>query len=633
MANIRTLTTDNYQYGLNTAIEAESIRRGAASSVLNWVDMGDHIELRRGQKFMGTDSVQSGLGRASGLKKVTDSLGVEKLFYTHGQKLKYYDTATEEFVESGSDIIGSAAETAEENIFMSEYVGTAGNQMWINSPNCSGYYKIMVANPGNPVNQYDSTKNFKGYIKIDTNRTLLWGRTNDKTGVYGSRIDTQPYTTVTNENIGTGDGVTTTFNATLAFKGGGARRTCFGVTVTSGSVTLTDNFAGTLSSATDASTGTINYATGEVSVTFATAPGAAVAVTATYQWEDAALLGIADFTKSATRLAGEGFVFRQDEGGGQMQNIGTYATIYFCFHVKKTWALTIGSDDTNATNLPYREKVGIPNNLARVETGDGIYYIDDQNPDDVSVRLLAYSSGLAQEIIPRSISEALNLKSLRFDQCAAIEWGDYVLFACRRSSSERNDRVLVYNKRWKSWTLLDYAVSMFEIYNGALVAGDSLSDNVLELFSGFDDLEALIDNQWTGRLDDLDTEGLKKTKKFYIRGLIAPSQVMEIDLAFDNGSFIKIGEVRGDGDYVDRSAAVSIGGSVIGKNVIGGGSEGDLIDVYQYERLISLRGLVDRFERVQIRYRAVEIGYVSVSNQKYWDIRRAPTKVPKKYRV
>lgn len=63
-----------------------------------------------------------------------------------------------------------------------------------------GIYKICTANPGNYASMYDSTKNFKGKSIITTGRMLMWDLPNDKTGLYGSRIDAQDstvYTTVT----------------------------------------------------------------------------------------------------------------------------------------------------------------------------------------------------------------------------------------------------------------------------------------------------------------------------------------------------------------------------------------------------------------------------------------------------
>ena len=750
---IKTVSVKDFKYGLITALESRSIKRGAASSSLNWQTKGDRIELRRGQRFLGSSSVNNGLGKAIALKKATNALGVEILFGTYNKKLKYYTTTAGEWTEIGSDLLGASVVSSStgfgnELISLSEYVSPAGNQMWINSPNCAGFFKIMVANPGDYTDMYSASKNFKGNIKIDTNRTFLWGRTADKTGVYGSYIDEQDYTSVDDEVGWYGNGSSTSFTrmldfktkatgtltssgvnvsdgdtvvlgaityrfkntmaqaydvkigadaaaslvnlkhainqsgtagthyfagtlahttiearaitsttlvvqaktggtsgnslastetaATLSFGGtplsGGAAntKTCFGLTVAvAGGITFTEDYNGTLTGSDGTSTGTINYTTGVIALTFTSAPAAGSAITIDYQHEDSNNNGISDFTKSAPRTAGQGFVFRQDEGGGPVQNVNVYSSIYFCMHLKKTWALNIGSDDTSATNLPYRDRVGIPNKLASVETGDGVFYIDDQNPDDVKARLLTYSTSGSEQVVPVPVSNNLDLNAYRFDQAAAHAWGNLVLFACRRESSTVNDRVLVYDKLWKSWDILDYNVNVFETFEGTLVAGDSISNNFLELFSGFDDFEGdSIENYWIGSLDELDTEGLKASKKLYLQGVIAPDQSLDVYIAVDNGSFSRVATIEGSGDYVDRGNAVSIGAAVIGKNAVGGGSSDTT--AYNYERLVSLQ--LGKFERIQIKFVATALGYVSVSDYRYWDVRFKGKRVPQRYR-
>lgn len=645
---IQTLKISTYKYGTVDSIEDRSIPRGAASKALNWLTKGDKIELRRGSKFLGDSSVNSGTGKATGIRVARDVNGNDQLFGTYGKKLKYFDRTTEEWVENGSNLLGDDVVDSngfgKEPISMSPYTSLAGNQMFANSPNSAGLFKIMVSNPGDNTNLYVANTNFKGHIKIDTNRMLLWGRNADKTGLYGSYIDTQTYTTVSAENL---SGSGKTYTGTLAFKGSNARATCFGISVSDvGGISevFTDNYDGTLSSP-EGGTGTINYTTGAYNLTFNGTPTGTVK--ADYQHEDAATNGIADFTKSSPRTAGQGFVFRQDEGGGDLKRVNQYDQIYYCMHVKKTWVLNIGSDDTNATNLPYREKVGIPNERASVETGDGIYYIDDQDPSDKKCRLLTYDLAGSSKVIPIAISNNIDLTDYRFDQAAAAEFGDLILFACATNDSTRtidgktesiNNRVLVYDKIWKAWDILDYAVSAFEVYDGALVCGDSYSDNFLQLFSDFVDIaDADIPNYWEGNLDNLDLEGLKKTKRLVLQGAIAPTQKLKVSLSLDNGPFVEIKHpddadteyaIEGDGAYIDQTQRVSVGAAVLGRSELGGGGDG--VQAYNYQRIIPLR--LDKFEVIKIRYEAVGVGYVSVSTQTYWDIRYKGTKVPSKYR-
>jgi len=122
------------------------------------------------------------------------------------------------------------------------------------------------------------------------------------------------------------------------------------ISVTDGTETFKDDRNG-LMVGDLGGTGTVNYATGAVSVTFVTAPTNSQAITTTYYWEDSTSTGILDYTGG---LNGQGKSFRQDDGGGILQAIFNINTIEYCFHLLKTWQFTATLDDTNSTNLPYR---------------------------------------------------------------------------------------------------------------------------------------------------------------------------------------------------------------------------------------------------------------------------------------
>lgn len=636
-------TTEVFKHGLVTTLEPHAIPRGAAQDSLNWITKGDHIELRRGTRFFGTASVNTGLGKATGIKKVVLANGVDRLFGTYGKKIKWFDEeTTEEWIEIGTDLLGAAVLGSDgignESVTLEEYVGLAGNQLFINSPHSAGYYKIMVANPTSYTDMYDSSKNFKGLIKIDTNRTFLLQRSSDQTGIYGSRIDAQAYTTVTGEVIGTGDGATLTFANVLVYRAGNPKNTCFGIVVTDGVETFTDDFNGVLTGSLGG-TGTINYTTGAISVTFNTAPAGAASITASYQHENSNNTGITDFTKSAPRTASQGFVLRQDEGGGKAQKILSYNNVYYCAHIKRTWALTLSADDASVSNLPYRHHVGIPNDRAAIDVGEGIYYIDETDENDTKVRILTYDTGGSQQVIPVAISNNINLNDYTFDQGACGRFGgDLLLFSGRLKTSPTNNRTLLYNKLFKCWDVLDYAVTCYDNYNGALVAGDALSDNFAELFSGLDDLDSPIFNYWIGKIDDLDLDGIKKSKKIKVIGDIGPDQAIKLSASIDNGPFVEIRTpedvaaglhaIEGSGSYVDRTNRVSVGPMTLGRGEIGGGGDG--IEAYSYEREFSLG--FDKFETITFKVEATKLGWASLSLQGWNDVRYKGSKVPRKYR-
>lgn len=739
------------KYGTVDQNSAEHIPRGAASSALNWVTQSDWIELRRGSLYLGTASQQVGNGKASGLKKVTDSKQVEHLIGSYGQKVVYYDIPTLEWVEIGSNILGSGVVDsngiASENISIEEYVSPAGNQIWINSPNILDIYKLFtsVSNFQSPIKHYDTLKNYRGNMRANTNRFFLWNTKSDKTGIYLSWIDAQNYTTVANETIWTADGATKIFPSgafttkNLALVGSGtqtgfnvqaygqitasanisgitqAAPSCVvtanahglsqgqkvlilgvagmtqingliglvtnvvdvnnvvvsidttGMTAYSSSGTIyavevfSDDYNGTLTSNLGG-TGTINYATGVITLAFNTAPVNSGIVGATYQWENSRNGGVADFTKSSTqgvRVPGSGLIIRQDAGGGAIQNIKVYANTYYCMHVKNCWTIVdTKGDDSLWTNTIFRELVGSPAQRASIESGAGVYYIDNTNQQAQRVRVLTYSKAGSQQVLPAPISNNFKIDEFLFDQAAGIEWGDYILFAVRTQNSTINNRVLVYSKIWRSWDTLDYSVSCFEIYNGTLVAGDSASNNFQTLFSGFDDNGSQYPNYWIGMLDSILLPGLrgprkfllqgtKKVYQFYLRGGIDTAQKMRVSVAYDHGDFSEIGgsdvlnadgvttthhyAIEGTGSYVDTSRPIDIGGQTLGTQDIGGVGASTILTVPTYERKFLLQCPEEGFEFAQIKFEAMSLGYISVLSQKWWDVRLMGSRVPQKY--
>jgi hypothetical protein len=618
---VRTEAVTAFPFGTIDTIEEQSIPQGAASASQNWLTYGDHIELRRGYQLLGTENVGSGEIQNTGIAERAD--GTQVLFRKNGQKLQYYSTATSDWVEVGTNIFPAAA--LNDYASFANYASLAGNQFFVCSPN-AGPFKIMVANPGNYTDLTDSAHNFQGYMKIKQNRMMLWGRTKDKTGVYGSYIDAAAYTTVSGE-------ATTSLSGTLAFKAAGALRTCFAVSITltgSGEV-YTDDYNGNLNGSLGG-TGTINYTTGAYTLS-----NSGVG-TATYQWENSNNTGITDFTKSSPRTAGQGFVFRQDDGGGALMNVLSYGDVEYCIHETKTWALTLTATDTNATNLIYRDRVGIPNWQASCETGSGIFYIDDTDQADPQIRLLTLNR-IGTDVIPVSISKArklnaegtivgLDLSNYRFDKAVMREWGDFVILACRYKDSSKNDTLITYNKLHGSLDKHTLSASSLVVYNGTLVCGDSVSSNNYTLFSGFDDDDSLINNSWEGSLSDFGTDYIKKVKKFIVQGKIQASQSFDIYVALDSGSYSLVGSISGSGTYVDAGNPFLVGTETIGSHVIGDGGDG--VNAFNYEHILVLKS--DKFNRIKLKFVATGIGFLTITMYKWFDIRLYAKKELIKYR-
>lgn len=627
--------TKNFFKGLHTRFEPQSIPAGAASSSLNWVTKGDRVELRRGMALVGTEIEGTGKSWVHVARRAD---GTEILYRKRGRKLEYYTESTDTWTEAGTDLFPAAAEDDEPS--WADYTSLAGAALYISSPH-SSIYKVMLANPGSYTDLQQTT--FRGRIRIKNGRMFLWQREDssgrkDDTGLYGSYVDRDEisdYTQISAAALASGNGATVSFSGTLAFKAADALRTCFGVTITDGVETFTDDYNGVLTGSAGG-TGTINYTTGEWAVTFAVAPANSPNnVTGTYYWEKSTSAGVVDFTKSSPRTAGQGFILRQDDGGGRLQGVAGYQDKEYCLHEKKTWVLALTNDDTNATNLPFRNKVGIPSANAYCETGDGIFYVDDTDENDTHIRLLTLDFG-STEVIPRDASPQLDLSEYRFDKAWMLEWGVLILCLCRTKDSTENNRLLVLDRSLRSkgdlgsWDVHDFYGSSLALLNGTLIAGDSATANVYRLFSGHDDDEATIGNRIEFNLDNLDTDRLKKAKRFKVQGGIGPDQTIVFYASPDNGPFVEICRVEGNGSYVDRSQRVSVGALTIGRAEIGGGGLDGEVTAYNYEREITLR--LDRFELVMIAAETEGLGYASVSLYSFKDIRNKGAKVPLRYR-
>lgn len=634
-----------YTHGLVTKIEDESIPEGSASSMLNARTKGDLVEIRRGSRRIGTDKAPGSPNRGVHTAYQADDTPI--LFWKDGRKLYFstYDADVDEWAsetEVGANMFPAAA--LDDEASFSNYQSQAGAILYITSPN-SSIYKIMTANPTSFTDMLSTT--YRGKMIIHKSRGFLWDRrdTNgqqDRSSLYLSWIDNLNYTAVSAEAIGTGDGVTLVFPDTLAFKAGGSKRTCFGIVVKEAGVAkFVDDYLGNLVHVNGSSiaSGTINYTTGEITLTYTAgnAPAGAVAITADYQWEDATSEGVCDFSFSATRVAGEGDILPQNEGG-PLNSVLVFNDEYYCFHTRNIYRVVLSADDTDALNNVYRTNTGTPTHRSAVAGGDGIYYIDTATKAEPQFRILTIEAG-STEVVPKSISPQLNLTGYEFDDAWMLIQGTTVVSGCRTATSDTNNRVFVFDEIFDTWDLQDFLAECATIFDGVLILGDSLSANVFEAFSGVDDDDATIPFTYTMNQWDLDiTDRLKKVKKLAFEGYIATGQIIDVYVSFDDSAFVFVGQIRGDGDYVDTGTGIVIGPTTIGRAEIGGGSSG--INANHYYRELTLRAIGEKFSKAALRLTTgvdpvtldEGIGYFSFSRTRFQDIRIKQSKLPSQYR-
>ena len=374
-------------------------------------------------------------------------------------------------------------------------------------------------------------------------------------------------------------------------------------------------------------TGTINYVTGAISVTFSSAVINTGSVVMDYYSEDATNLGIADFVQGAGTSIADSLTFRQDDAG-LFQNIGNIGSTTYCAHTIKTYALRLVSS-SDITNLPYRERAGIPYWRAFCPTGDGIYYLDATDTKNPVVRILEISK-FTSEVVPRSISDDLDLSGYVFDYGVIFEWGNYICLAGRTQDSSVNNRLFMFNRIWKSWEVHSFRVSDMDAYNGALIAGDSGSNNLFKLFTGLADEDSIIENYFITGSDLTGVEGSKVLMRMKVEGYIGIDQQLDISYSLDNGAFVLAKSILGNGSYVDISQRKVIGNSTLGEQMLGGGqevSEGIEASPYEVEFFVGTA----KYERITLKFEAKQIGYVSVSGYGFVDNRFKSMKVPQKY--
>lgn len=607
--------------GLNTNIkDVKSLKSGWASDILNWISAGkegDRIELRRGYKLLGLTR-ETGSGKITGLGVGVRYDGVQIPFFSFGRKIKYYDSVTDDMIEVGSSLLPVGA--SGEDVWFELYQSLAGSFMYLGSPN-SGIWKVPIANPGSAVSQAVTTFRF-AVFHVGRSRAFAGQRNgttpgnNDKTGFYLSYIDKallSSYTQVTGESYGTGDGSTVTFAHTLAAIS--APKTAMYISVTDGVETFIDDRNGNMIG-NAGGTGTVNYATGAVSVTFAVAPLNLAAITCAYYHETATTTGILDFSGGA---ATQGKSFRQDDSGRFMA-IFNLNTIEYCLHEFKTYQYTANLTDTESTNLPYRN-IGIPYPRAAFQAPEGILLADLSRQNEPKFRRMEVLQGTDSTTVePLSISDNLDLTPYEFDYCVAFRFGDYEIFCVQEiingTVNEYNSIMFVRNVLSGAWSKLDYYVSCLAVYNGALIAGDPISNNIYVLFSGYDEDGDIIANHYITEDSDLETENLKNCRRMVMRGLIQTTQRLKVSLSYDNADFVDVYTIEGDGSYVDTGINTDIGGETLGSHVVGGGAS-DTASPYEVDFPINS----PKFTNVRIKLEALDIGYVAVHDYTFKDIR------------
>lgn len=593
--------------------DPELIPKQAAQDSLSWISSPGNIELSKGRLLIGAEETASSYVQGEGWGYRADGTSVH--FRKTDTKIQYYNTSSGLWVDIVTGLTNGKEYT------FSRYTSPAGT--FVYATGYDGIYKIHTANPASSTSLYNAAKNFKGKSMIATSRMWMWDIESDKTGLYNSYIDKQDTSVYTNVPA---EATAAATSGTLAFKAGGATRTCFGIviTITAGGQVFTDNKNGLLVGSAGG-TGTINYTTGAWTLSVSSAG------TANYFWEDSNAKGITDFTFSATRLAGEGTVYRQDEGGDAIQKVEIFEGIYLSLKNHSVYAVNISSTppyvDLSATNIIFRKDIGLEYWQSSVVTGKGIIFMNTSNLEKPQLTILQKNLN-GDNLEPVTLANHFDFADYLWNMCAMTTYGEYVVFSGRTKDSLINNRLFLYSVKNNTVDTLYYGAKTITSNLGYLYVGDTQTYNIYNILSGFDDDNSIIDNYWISNDEMYGSEFLKKVKKLRVKGLITKDQILEVYVSYDNDDYTLVGTIRGDGSYVDYSETYMIGSQGIGTTIIGG--ETDYIEGNMYLAELKIPG--PKFRKRSIKLVASGTGYVSVNLIDDFNIMRFEQRLPVKYR-
>lgn len=581
----------------------------SATRSSNWITQDGRLKLIFGRIAKGTHGAAGMItGEIIGYKTNGDTIHWRKA----GAKIQYWNGTAWTDVVTGLTVNADYAFT--------NYSSLAGN--FTLAFGIDGIYKMNNAVPGSFMSMYNAAKNFKGHAFTDRGRTILWNRPEDKTGLYGSYIDSQDsavYTSVTGE-------ATSSLTGTLAALVGHPTRNAFALTITltgSGEV-FTDNLDGTLTGSLG-NTGTINYVTGAYTLSVAGTG------TAAYQWEDSNIHGITDFTHSATRLAGEGFQFPQDEGGDPILVVLVGQDgAYYSIKKRSAYRLELSDDDLTATNLVYQKNIGVQSFRGACSTQIGIAFINTANLDKPEFTLL--QRNVLGNIEPVILFPQFAFSNYLYDDCTIETHERYIVVFCKSAGSEVNDTMLMCNIEGKTVDVVAYRGRTLVRDDDGTYIGDSNSLTTFQIFSGVDDDGIEIDNYWEGNGETFQGKAgspkLKKWRKLRLRGLIGVDKGYRVYVDYDDTGYQLVGTVLGSGTYVDYGSPTTIGGPEIGQAQIGGDDE---VIAYPYFMEIRIKK-PPKFYKRKIKFVAFGYGYVDIEYQNSCGLLFYEDKIPTRFR-
>jgi hypothetical protein len=348
---------------------------------------------------------------------------------------------------------------------------------------------------------------------------------------------------------------------------------------------------------------------------------------ADYQYENSNSGGITDFSFAIPRVAGTGNLITQDIGGDKIVSvlIGQDGA-YYSLKEQSAYRLDISDDDLTFTNLVYRRDMGIPFFRSAISSSKGIVFINTANEEKPVLTILKRNE-IGNEVEPVELLSHFKFADYDFSDACIDTFDRYILIACKLKGNETNDRILLCNLPEKTVDISYYKARMFAKDGGKLYCGHTLSLSTYQLFNGFDDDGISLENYWTSKDEDFNSDILKKVRRLRFEGLIDSDQAIEVYEQFDNSGFALIGTILGSGSYVDYTSPETIGSDMIGSSLIGGDG---FTEAYPY--YCEIKTKTPKFGKRTIKLIAKGIGYADVKMITDWDILTFEQRIPSKFR-
>jgi len=615
MATKPEVRLENFEGLQNSKLDYE-INEGAASNISGFIALGDRVETLRGRQKIGSSLEVNATNSVAWTGVRQD--GTQVLYRFFNTTLQYLNGST--WTNIKTDF------TAGGKVYFQNYTVRAYSLV-ILLHSIDGWFLLNPANPSTIVVQNVimpaglSAKLARGLFKIKNRRIYVLSQL-DNTTVYVSKYGKSitSATAVTGENLGASG--QTTYTGTLA------NVQPFNVSVVvAGGVTLTDNGNGLLTGT--GGSGTINYLTGAYTLNYS-APTPASPI-ASYSYMTETNGGLFDFSfTTPIRLAGEGNFFTIPQLGGGLRNIFFYDSLTYIFKSSAVYVLDDSNpDDTKWTITLFRENLGSASAYAGVESGEGIYFVDEEP----KFRRLSYEAR-ALRVVPQSMSDELSI-DVFFSNASAFKYLQFILFSGRTPEANANDVTYVYDEKRSQFTVLPFGFSSFTQYNNQLVATDSTSSTTYYLLKGNFNDNAILEAVWEGKNTLLGTNEIKKLKRLIFEGLIDETQTVSFFVSYDDNEYIEVGTLKGTDSNV-YSLSDSEDDLPVGEEIVGGqGLEPVKIlgaNNSSKRYIKEIRITSPKFYRIKLKIKTSGYGYFSFNSVRFFDLREVGSRLPQIFR-